>query len=106
MKSINILAIWVLLANLADMITTHVALQLPNTYETNNLAAYLMKSNLFLYGVSKVVVPSLGVLVLLVMHNFCKKWYNKLIIEIGVLVLAFIFTVVTINNILVITKCL
>ena len=104
MKLIHLLFFWVLAANLADMVTTLVGLKLPNVYEANLFAASMLKYHFAFYLVSKIAVPSAGAFLFVLAHNFCKRWYNKFIIEVGTGVLAMVFTISTINNILVIIK--
>jgi len=106
MKLIHILFFWVVIANLGDLVTTVIGLRLPNVYESNWVALYFMKQNIVLYFISKIAVPIVGAFLFVLVHNFCKRWYNKFIVEVGTGVLAIVFTISTINNILVITKCL
>jgi hypothetical protein len=106
MKIVHLLFLWLLIANLADLITTIIGVQFPNIYESNRIMAYFLSTDLILFIVVKLAVPALAALGFLVLHNFCKRWINKLVLEIGILSIAISFSICTINNILIIAKCL
>lgn len=106
MRVLNILVFWVLLGNLADLITTLIGLSFPYIYETNPIAVFMMNTNIVLYVGFKIFFPLVIVLGLVGIHGYSKKWYQKTIVEGALLILALFFTIVVINNVNVISKCL